>query len=575
MSGLELSWQRNSLIWAAFVIFFPIIVWTGYIVSPVSIAEIPVWHVVGFTILMIILALIPIIVADVPIFLMQGVSLAVFLSFGLFVEMTLTILGVVALLIYVRISKAESYRIPINLLMFSLASLASGFIFYFLGGVHGSTNLLLPSVIVPILAHQFTYFMMNQLGLYFITNYIHRMKKKFYSIDTKWDGVTSIVVLPVGIILYMLYQQVDVAALFYVGLPFVILALILRLYHNSEKVNSYLQRAADVGHEMTEKLNVQGVLDIFLEKVTAIFPADYAAIINVLDEKEFRLLREINKHNIDAETKFMYYGGICYDVLISKKGVCYETNKKWKKPEVDKQYTLNSLMCVPVIRNQQVVGLIILAKKKKRAYDKSQLMILDILASHFGVAVEKARHYEETKKNSERCALTKLYNYRFFENVLENEFGKLVTKENTSLSLILLDLDHFKRVNDTYGHQSGNEILIQVANRLSTIVGTNGIVARYGGEEFVILLPNMERKHCYELAEKIRLNLANRAFTLKQHIKETNTAQLVKVTASIGFATAPDDAEDGLSLIRHADRAMYVGAKQAGRNKVAEYRKSS
>ena len=232
-------------------------------------------------------------------------------------------------------------------------------------------------------------------------------------------------------------------------------------------------------------------------------------------------------------------------------------------------------MCVPVIRNHHIVGLIILAKKKKRAYDKSQLMILDILASHFGVAIEKARHYEETKRNSERCALTKLYNYRFFENVLEKEFGKLITKENTCLSLILLDLDHFKSVNDTYGHQSGNEILIQVANRLSTIVGSNGIVARYGGEEFVVLLPNVERKQCYEIAEKIRLNLANRAFTLKQHIKETNTAQLVKVTASIGFATAPDDAEDGLSLIRHADRAMYVGAKQAGRNKVAEYRKSS
>ncbi|MDX5475616.1 MAG: sensor domain-containing diguanylate cyclase [Bacillaceae bacterium] len=575
MSGLELSWQRKSVIWAVFFIFFPIIVWTGYIVSPVSLAEIPVWHVVGFTILMIILALIPIIVADVPIFLMQGVSLAVFLSYGLFIEMILTLVAVIALLIYVRVTKAESYRIPINLLMFSMASLFSGFIFYFLGGQHGNTDLLSPVVIGPILAHQLTYFMLNQYCLYFITNYIHKRKKKFFSIDMKWDGVTSLVVLPVGIILYMLYQQVDVAALFYVGLPFVILALILRLYHNSEKVNNYLQRAADVGHELTEQLDVQAVLNIFLEKVTAIFPADYAAIINVIDEKEFRLLREINNYQIDVESKFMYYGGICYEVLQTKKGVCYKTNKKWKNPEAVNQYSLNSVMCVPVIRNHQVVGLIILAKKKKRAYDNSQLMILDILASHFGVAIEKARHYEETKRNSERCALTKLYNYRFFENVLEKEFGKLITKENTSLSLILLDLDHFKSVNDTYGHQSGNEILIQVANRLSTIVGSKGIVARYGGEEFVVLLPNVERKHCYELAEKIRLNLANRAFTLKQHIKETNTAQLVKVTASIGFATAPDDAEDGLSLIRHADRAMYVGAKQAGRNKVAEYRKTS
>jgi diguanylate cyclase (GGDEF)-like protein len=202
-------------------------------------------------------------------------------------------------------------------------------------------------------------------------------------------------------------------------------------------------------------------------------------------------------------------------------------------------------------------------------------MIADILASYFGVAMEKARHYQETKRRSERCALTKLYNYRFFENVLEKEYANLEKGELASLSLILLDLDHFKKINDIYGHQSGNEILKQVADRLLGLVGEAGTVARYGGEEFVILLPDMDRSRCFELAERIRVNLANRSFTLKQHIRDTHTVQLVKVTASIGFATAPDDAEDTLDLIRHADRAMYVGAKQAGRNKVAEYRKTS
>jgi diguanylate cyclase (GGDEF)-like protein len=232
-------------------------------------------------------------------------------------------------------------------------------------------------------------------------------------------------------------------------------------------------------------------------------------------------------------------------------------------------------MCVPVTRNQKIEGIVLLASDSKRAYDKSQLMIVDILASYFGVAMEKARHYQETKRRSERCALTKLYNYRYFESVLELEFDKLNKGKTQNLSLLLLDLDHFKKVNDKYGHQSGNEILIQVAERLTNIVGERGTVARYGGEEFVILLPNMDRNKCFELAETIRIHLANRSFTLKQHIREAQAAQLVRVTASIGFATAPDDAEDTLDLIRHADRAMYVGAKQAGRNKVAEYKKTS
>jgi diguanylate cyclase (GGDEF)-like protein len=202
-------------------------------------------------------------------------------------------------------------------------------------------------------------------------------------------------------------------------------------------------------------------------------------------------------------------------------------------------------------------------------------MIVDILCSYFGVAMEKARNYQDTKRKSEHCALTKLYNYRFFETVLDKEFDKLTKGDSQCLSLIMLDLDHFKKVNDIYGHQSGNEILMQVAERLTTLIGHKGTVARYGGEEFVILLPNMDRNECFELAEKIRINLATRSFALKQHIRDTQSAQLIKVTASIGFATAPDDAEDTLDLIRHADRAMYVGAKQAGRNRVAEYKKTS
>lgn len=569
-----ISFQKNVYVWLLFAIFFPLLIWGGYTISPISLHDIPTSHIVAFLILIVALSLMPMVVGDIHIFLAQGISLAIFLSFGLFAEMVITLISVITLILYVRLSKHELYRLPINLLMFSTASFISGFVFYLLGGEHGNTNLLSLQGILPILMYVVCYFAVNQVFLYSIFRYLHNSKRGLITSDTKWDAVTSILTFPVGLIMFMLYEQVGLVAVLYVGIPFLILTLILKLYHASQKVNNYLQRAADVGHDLTERLNVSSVIDVFLERVSTLFPVDYAAIIDIKEDR-FHLLRQKFKGE-NGELIVHPEDEICKMVKKQKRGVSFRTRKEYSYlPNIHIPPGIESVMCVPVIRNQIVEGFVVVGTSKRRAYDKSQLMIMDILASHFGVALVKAKHYEDTKNRSERCALTNLYNFRFFETVLEKEYEKLEVGESESLSLILLDLDHFKSINDTYGHQSGNEILKQVADRLSLLIGENGIVARYGGEEFVVLLPNVDRKKCYDFAEKIRVNLANRSFTLKQHIRDTVKPQLVKVTASIGFATAPEDAEDSLDLIRHADRAMYVGAKQAGRNKVAEYRKIS
>lgn len=101
------------------------------------------------------------------------------------------------------------------------------------------------------------------------------------------------------------------------------------------------------------------------------------------------------------------------------------------------------------------------------------------------------------------------------------------------------------------------------------LVGDQGTVARYGGEEFVVLLPDVSKEEAYQTSEHIRQSIANRPFTIQQSLDQKQ--QQVSITGSIGVATAPEDAEDSLALIHHADQALYVGAKRAGRNKVEEY----
>jgi diguanylate cyclase (GGDEF)-like protein len=137
-------------------------------------------------------------------------------------------------------------------------------------------------------------------------------------------------------------------------------------------------------------------------------------------------------------------------------------------------------------------------------------------------------------------------------------------------SVILLDIDHFKSVNDSYGHQSGNEVLILLAKRLEAFMGDRGIVARYGGEEFIILLPEADEIECYDIAEQLRFFISDTSFEVNNDLTD-KLRHHIYITASIGIATAPHQGEDPLTLIRNADRAMYTGAKQQGRNKVAAY----
>jgi diguanylate cyclase (GGDEF)-like protein len=135
----------------------------------------------------------------------------------------------------------------------------------------------------------------------------------------------------------------------------------------------------------------------------------------------------------------------------------------------------------------------------------------------------------------------------------------------------MADIDYFKKINDQYGHQAGDQILIKVAERLQNLVQKRGIVARYGGEEFVVLLPDADAEEAYQFAETIRKTIANHPFLVHNELDPSKSIVEVAITASIGVATAPRHAMDPVSLVKYADRALYIGAKRAGRNRVADY----
>lgn len=174
---------------------------------------------------------------------------------------------------------------------------------------------------------------------------------------------------------------------------------------------------------------------------------------------------------------------------------------------------------------------------------------------------EMAVKSEYYKKLSNLDGMTSLYNYRFFKEMLKHEVDRH-TRYNRSLSLLMIDIDDFKRVNDSYGHLVGDQVLKQIAELLKKSIRSHDLVARYGGEEFAVILPETMEEEAIKVGERIVTTIRDFHFNL---IEGKNPETL---SVTVGLASFPKDAEEPEQLIEHTDQALYEG-KNAGKNQVS------
>ncbi|HRE16560.1 MAG TPA: sensor domain-containing diguanylate cyclase [Rhodocyclaceae bacterium] len=243
---------------------------------------------------------------------------------------------------------------------------------------------------------------------------------------------------------------------------------------------------------------------------------------------------------------------------------------------------LLSLTFVPIRKEHRAIGVLWLGSlRSKNALSAAQQSQIQLLCDFLGFAIENARTYTlvETQRReiedlvsalqhrvealdhlANRDRLTGLFNFGSFEVEANKKInGYMHQRHPLPLSLIMCDVDHFKRFNDTYGHVAGNVILQEVADRISRTVRDSDYVARYGGEEFAILLPRCDLEAAFRLAERIRANIANRPFIV-DGIEHQITLSLGCTQYSRAFAKLAD-------FTAHADTALYA-AKHGGRNRV-------
>jgi diguanylate cyclase (GGDEF)-like protein len=218
---------------------------------------------------------------------------------------------------------------------------------------------------------------------------------------------------------------------------------------------------------------------------------------------------------------------------------------------------------VPLVHQGAVIGLLSLTNDKASTVNRSQEQLLNWAAEHLAGTIQRALHHAVAERHARQDALTELANRRAFDEQICKELS-IATRSNTDCSLLLLDLDHFKSVNDSHGHQAGDEVLRVVARVLRREVGrtrrhSRAQLARYGGEEMAVLLPEVDRAEAGNIAETIRVAVERETIRLPQ--------AAIHVTVSIGLANCPEHADTPEELIAAADAALYH-AKQSGRNRV-------
>jgi diguanylate cyclase (GGDEF)-like protein len=229
---------------------------------------------------------------------------------------------------------------------------------------------------------------------------------------------------------------------------------------------------------------------------------------------------------------------------------------------------INFLTAVPLIYGNEPIGLLFLASRsgKGRNIDFDAASLLALVGNHVSVIIDKIRLFQETKRLSITDGLTGLYNSRYFYRQLDLEIAR-TNRYGGTFSLILFDIDNFKQLNDTYGHQAGDDVLHELAGILKSASRETDIVVRYGGEEFIIILPNTPVEDTVHLADRIRALVENNIF-LPLH------EQGPRITLSGGIAAYPMTASDAKSLLNAADAALY-SAKSAGRNRIVCFRGES
>ncbi|MEJ9316967.1 sensor domain-containing diguanylate cyclase [Halalkalibacterium halodurans] len=506
---------------------------------------------ISFLLLMILTASMPIIYRGHVLTLFQWVSLAVFLKYGLLVEIVMTQFAIITTLYSAGVRYGSLYRIPVNTFIFLITSLVSAAVFYFLGGEVGrGLALTFQQQLVPIFAYAVTFLVVNHTLIHLFRVLVLKANSSFLKGIMREVAISSIM-LPLGLMLLYLSEAVGLVAVFILGSFFAGIGMFLQMYHKSQYTNRMLKDVTEYGYELNACNTREKLIHLFAVQVEQFLEADTV----VLYEGKQQELNLLNGSLLDAEWSNHFQSGDLYSKNVYETGSPYTMLRREdgdlrdiRLPEI-----YQSVVSLPIRQKEDTYGVITVFSKNMYHFKKQRIHMLEILVNIFAVAIKNVDLLETTKQESVRDPLTGLYNFRYMMEALK----KTVNEADFPFSIILLDLDHFKKINDTYGHQSGNDVLEAVADRMRKICPDNSVISRYGGEEFVILLPHHGEEDARQVGILLQQDFSSRSILIRSDLLVGETVD-IKVTASFGIAEAGKKIMPWTSYVKLIGRCITV-----------------
>ncbi|BDG07779.1 sensor domain-containing diguanylate cyclase [Anaeromyxobacter paludicola] len=344
----------------------------------------------------------------------------------------------------------------------------------------------------------------------------------------------------------------------------------------AERLMGDLRRTRDESerfYQAIERLNrtakPREVFDALLELAGEMMPLDFGAVTLCEESGGKRAHRVVRARAGEEARALSQLEGLCFEdnpglvsgavrLSSSLPGKELKAAEAMVFDEGTRLKGLASLKVIPLKTGGEVLGTLVVGSRRRAALDPVTLRQLEVVSIQAAESVLRARLFEQTERLATTDGLTGLMNHRTFQSRFDEALG-LSARYGKKLSFILCDVDHFKKVNDTYGHPAGDVVLRGVARILSREARSTDVVARYGGEEFAIVMPETDQAGAVAIAERIREKVQGASF-------ETEQGSL-RVTLSLGVATCPDDGTVKAQLVELADGGLYC-AKRNGRNQV-------